>query len=62
MVFLCTEGLIGSDYEPDPSILEGIKEILNSDLPLASRIEQVIVSALDRGEEDNISCVVMSIL
>jgi serine/threonine protein phosphatase PrpC len=61
-IFLCTDGLVGSDCEPDPSILDGIKDILNSDLPLASRIEQVIVSALERGEEDNISGVVMSIV
>lgn len=61
-VFLCTDGLIGSDREPEPSILEGIKEILVSDLPIASKVEQIIASALARGEEDNISCVMAIVL
>jgi serine/threonine protein phosphatase PrpC len=62
VLFLCTDGLVGSDCEPEPSILAGIQEILNSGLPLASRVEQILAAALNRGETDNISCVVTSIL
>ena len=57
-LFLCTDGLIGSDYEPDPSILAGFREILISDLSAKSKVEKMIGSALHRGEQDNVSCVV----
>ena len=62
LLFLCTDGLIGSDREPDESVLTGIIEILISDSSLESKVEQVIGSALARGEEDNISCVIAQIL
>lgn len=61
IIFLCTDGLVGSDREPEPSILEGIKKILISDLPLVSKVEQIIASALARDEEDNVSCVMAAI-
>jgi serine/threonine protein phosphatase PrpC len=57
LIFLCTDGLIGSDREPEPVILAEITEVLVSDMPLSSKVEQVIASALRRGEMDNISCV-----
>lgn len=61
-VFLCTDGLLGSDCAPEQSVVDGMKRILKSELSLASRVEQMIASALDRGEEDNVSCVAASIL
>ena len=57
IIFLCTDGLLGSDSEPDPSVVDGLKEILRSDLPLGARMERVIASSLERGEKDNVSCV-----
>ena len=58
ILFLCTDGLIGSDYEPDPFILAGFREILISDVSTKSKVEKMIESALRRGEQDNVSCVV----
>ena len=62
IIFLCTDGLIGSDYEPEQSILDEIRDMLKSDLPMVSKVEKTIASALNRGEEDNISCVTALIL
>ncbi len=56
IVFLCTDGLIGSDRDPNPAVLYGIRTLLMSDLPIASKVEKVIASALARGEKDNITC------
>lgn len=61
MIFLCTDGLMGSDCEPDPMVLGGFRELLVADLPLKSKVEQMIASALGRGETDNISCVVAQV-
>ncbi|HLO32788.1 MAG TPA: protein phosphatase 2C domain-containing protein [Anaerolineales bacterium] len=61
MVFLCTDGLIGSDYAPEQSILDEIRDILVSDLSIQMKVEKVIASALGRGERDNISCVATQI-
>jgi serine/threonine protein phosphatase PrpC len=55
IVFLCTDDLVGSDKEPDPVVLYRIKMLLASNLPFNSRVEKTIVSALDRGEKDNIT-------
>jgi serine/threonine protein phosphatase PrpC len=57
-LFLCTDGLLGSDKDPDPAVLEGIKGLLGADIPPGDRVEKMISSALARGERDNISCVV----
>ncbi|HEX5808544.1 MAG TPA: protein phosphatase 2C domain-containing protein [Anaerolineales bacterium] len=57
LIFLCTDGLVGSDREPEPAILTAITEVLVSDMSLSSKVEQVIASALRRDETDNISCV-----
>ena len=56
IIFLCTDGLVGSNSEPDPTVLYTIRDLLRSDLPLYARVEKIIASALDRGEIDNISC------
>lgn len=61
VVFLCTDGLAGSDRDPDPSVLDGIRDCLSSDVPPAFRVERLIASALARGETDNISCVLAHI-
>lgn len=61
MLFLCTDGLTGSDRKPEAAVVEGVTVILNSALPLESKVEKVIHSALVRGEEDNISCVMAQI-
>jgi len=56
IIFLCTDGLVGSDTAPDPSVLTGITQILTSDFPLDSKAENMIALALNRGEKDNITC------
>jgi serine/threonine protein phosphatase PrpC len=61
ILFLCTDGLIGSDKEPDESVLNLMEEMLYSASSLESRVEKIIRSALSRGEEDNISCVIAQI-
>lgn len=61
LLFLCTDGLIGSDKEPDATVLGGIMDVLNSAASLESKVEIIIRSALARGEEDNISCVMARI-
>lgn len=61
LLFLCTDGLIGSDRQPEESVLETIREVLTSGLPPGSRVEKVVASALGRGETDNISCVMTQI-
>jgi PPM family protein phosphatase len=58
LIFLCSDGLIGSDYEPEPAILDELRDILTSNTSVKSKVEQMIASALRRGEQDNISCVV----
>jgi serine/threonine protein phosphatase PrpC len=61
VIFLCTDGLVGSDTAPDPSVLTGITQILTSDITLDSKVEKVITLALQRGEKDNVSCGMASI-
>ena len=61
MIFLCTDGLLGSDREPEQAVLEEINDILGSDQPLLSKAENAVASALNRGEIDNISCVITQI-
>lgn len=61
IVFLCTDGLVGSDLQPEQAVLDGIKDILTFDLPLEEKVERLIASALARGEADNISCVLAQI-
>lgn len=61
ILFLCTDGLTGSDKEPDAAWLDVVIDILKSVLSLESKVERIIGSALARGEEDNISCVMAQI-
>lgn len=61
LIFLCTDGLIGSDREPEPSILAEIREVLISDMALVLKVEKLIKSALGRGEIDNISCLLATV-
>lgn len=57
MIFLCTDGLVGSDRQPEQAIIDRIVDLLTCDLPLESKVERLIAAALNRGEKDNISCV-----
>jgi len=61
MVFLCTDGLIGSDERVPESVAQKIQTILNDRLPLEHKINELIKSALARGERDNVSCIVAQI-
>ena len=61
IVFLCTDGMIGSDREPEQTVLDEIRDILDSDLSLLSKAEKTVALALNRGEIDNISCVITQI-
>jgi serine/threonine protein phosphatase PrpC len=56
IVFLCTDGLIGVDRDPNPAQLYGIRMLLMSDLSIDAKVEKAIASALGRGEKDNITC------
>lgn len=57
MLFLCTDGLIGSDKEPDQAVVDMITEALLSDSALEAKVKRIIESVLARGEKDNVSCV-----
>ena len=61
IIFLCTDGLIGVDRDPNPAQLYGIRTMLLSDLPIDSKVEKLIASALSRGEKDNITCLAAAI-
>jgi serine/threonine protein phosphatase PrpC len=61
ILFLCTDGLTGSDREPEAAVTNEIQAILASSLLPEAKIEKIIRSALARGEEDNISCVMAQI-
>jgi len=58
IIFLCTDGLIGSDEEVPDAIRQVIQMILKQEVPLETRVKHLLQSALDRGEKDNISCIV----
>jgi len=60
-IFLCTDGLIGSDEMVSDSVSQKIQAILNSNTPMQSKLSELITSALDRGEKDNVSCIVAQI-
>jgi serine/threonine protein phosphatase PrpC len=61
MIFLCTDGLIGSDERVPEPVSRKIQTILNSIASLESKASELIQSALDRGEKDNVTCVVAQI-
>jgi serine/threonine protein phosphatase PrpC len=60
-VILCTDGLIGSDEEVPELVGQKIRTVLNTVAPLEHKINELIKSALDRGEKDNVSCIVLQI-
>ena len=61
VILLCTDGLIGSDEEVPEPVRRKIQNILNSIAPLESKISELIRSALDRGEKDNVACIVLQV-
>lgn len=61
MILLCTDGLIGSDESVPESVEENIIMILSSPDPLEIKVRNLIQSALDRREKDNISCILAQI-
>lgn len=56
IVFMCTDGLIGSDRDPNPAQLYGIRMLLMANLALDAKVQKAISTALARGEKDNITC------
>ena len=58
VIFLCTDGLIGSDTEISEDMANNLKVILTSAAPLDVKVKELVLSALSRGEIDNVSCVV----
>lgn len=62
LIFLCSDGLMGSDTQPDHSTLEAVTAILKADRPLIAKAESLIHAAIDRGEEDNVSCVLAHVV
>jgi serine/threonine protein phosphatase PrpC len=61
LIFLCTDGLIGSDEKVPESISQNIKRILTDIVPLDQKINSLIKSALERGEKDNVACIIAQI-
>jgi serine/threonine protein phosphatase PrpC len=61
MVILCTDGLIGSDEVVPELVGQKIQTVLNTATPLENKINELIKSALDRGEKDNVACIVIQI-
>ena len=58
-IFLCTDGLIGSDEMVPDSVRQKIQAVLSSKAPVQSKINELIASALDRDEKDNVACIVV---
>jgi PPM family protein phosphatase len=61
VIVLCTDGLIGSDEEVPEPVSRKIQTILNSIAPLERKTSDLIKSALDRGEKDNVTCIVLQV-
>ncbi len=61
ILLLCTDGLIGSDERIPESVGEQIRTILTSVDSLENKVSNLIESALDRGERDNVSCILAQI-
>ena len=61
MILLCTDGLIGSDEGVPEDVDTTIKKILTAVVPLEDKVTALIKFALDRGERDNISCILAQI-
>lgn len=61
MILLCTDGLIGSDEGVSEDVDQNINMILAATASLENKVNVLIQSALDRGEQDNVSCIVAQI-
>jgi serine/threonine protein phosphatase PrpC len=61
LVLLCTDGLIGSDESIPEAVETIITTILTSPDHLENKVRNLIQSALDRPETDNISCILAQI-
>jgi len=61
VIMLCTDGLIGSDEKVPEPVSHKIQKILNEIVPLENKIKELVKSALDRGEQDNVACIVAQI-
>ena len=61
MIFLCTDGLIGSDESVPEAVDTTFRKILAAVAPLEDKVSGLIKSALDRGESDNVSCILAQI-
>lgn len=61
VVFLCTDGLIGSDNEVPKAVAQNIQTILSANTSTNLKAKEIINSALARGETDNVSCVIYPI-
>ncbi len=58
VIFICSDGLIGSDNALPNDVKTNINKILDSALPVGEKVEKLILMALSRNEVDNISCIV----
>lgn len=61
IILLCTDGLIGSDERVPESVDQNIRTILTTATAMENKVNNLIRSALDRGEKDNISCTLAQI-
>lgn len=61
MIFLCTDGLIGSDESVPDHVGRTIQAVLNSEAPMQNKINDLLQSALDRGEKDNVAGIVVQV-
>lgn len=61
MILLCTDGLIGSDQSVPEIVDKNIRKILGTTASLDNLVRNMIKSALDRGETDNVSCILAQI-
>jgi protein phosphatase len=60
-ILLCTDGLIGSEEGVPESVSHSIKAILSTHTSSRNKVMNLIQSALDRRERDNVSCILAQI-
>jgi serine/threonine protein phosphatase PrpC len=61
LILLGTDGLIGSDESVPEAVDTTFRKILAAVAPLEGKVSDLIKSALDRGETDNVSCILAQI-
>lgn len=61
IILLCTDGLIGSDESVPEPVDTKFRKILAAIAPVEGKVSGLIESALDRGETDNVSCILAQI-